>query len=184
MKMKRVMCGALATVCVGIGAMAGISASSAASSHAKAKKADSGTSPSQAPPGGRGGPQIHSVSVVVNKAGTGFDTVTEDSGTVQSVSGQSLTIVEGSKTLTYKTVTLTIPSAASIQRDGKSAELSELQAGDRVNVSEDSEGSDVVTALDSSFKPTRGAGGGGPGMGAGGPPGGSPGGPPPTGQEG
>jgi hypothetical protein len=183
MKMKRVACGALATVCLGIGAMAGISASSASSGQAKARKADSGTPPSQMGPGGMGGPAIHSVSVVVNKAGTGFDTVTQDSGTVQSVSGQNLSIVEGSKTLTYKTVTLTIPAGASVQRDGKSAELSELQAGDHVSVREDSEGTSVVTAMDSSFKPTRGPGAG-PGIGGGAPPSGSSGGPPPTGEEG
>jgi len=164
--------------------MAGISASSASSGHAKARKADSGTPPSQMGPGGQGGPAIHSVSVVVNKAGTGFDTVTQDSGTVQSVSGQDLSVAEGSKTLTYKTVTLTIPTGASIQRDGKSAELSELQAGDHVSVSEDSEGTSVVTATDSSFKPTRGSGAGGPGMGGGAPPSGSSGGPPPAGEEG
>ncbi len=182
MKTKRIMCGALATVCVSVGAMAGISASSAASGHSKARKADSSTPSTPMGPGGTGGvggPAIHSVSVVVNKAGTGFDTVTEDNGTVQSVSGQALSILEGTKTLTYKTVTLTIAAGASIQRDGKSAALSELQAGDHVSVSEDSEGTSVVTAFDASFKPGRGSGGG-HGMGGGAPPNG----PPPAGQEG
>jgi hypothetical protein len=182
MKTKRIMCGALATVCVSVGAMAGISASSAASGHSKARKADSSTPSTPMGPGGTGGvggPAIHSVSVVVNKAGTGFDTVTEDNGTVQSVSGQALSILEGTKTLTYKTVTLTIAAGASIQRDGKSAALSELQAGDHVSVSEDSERTSVVTAFDASFKPGRRSGGG-PGMGGGAPPNG----PPPAGQEG
>jgi hypothetical protein len=184
MNSKRVVGGALAAVCIGIGALAGISSSSASSGHAKAKKADSGSAPAPLGPRGMGGPSIHSVSVVPNKAGTGFDTVTEDSGTVQSVSGQDLTLIEGTKTLTYKTVSLTIPSTASIQRDGKSAQLSELQAGDHVSVSEGSEGDSAVNAFDSTFKPAKDPGGAGPGMGAGGPPNGSEGGMPPASQEG
>jgi hypothetical protein len=110
-----------------------------------------------------GGPPIHSVSVVANKQGTGFDTITADSGTFQSLSGQQLTITEGTKTLTYKTVTLTIPAGASVQRDGKSAQLSELQSGDHVSVFENSDGTTTVNAADSSFKPAGWPGGpGGP----------------------
>jgi hypothetical protein len=109
------------------------------------------------------------VSVVPNKQGTGFDTVTEDSGNVQSVSSQQLTLNEGTKSLTYKTVTLTIPAGATVQRDGKSAQLSELQSGDHVTVFENSDGTSTVNAFDSSFKPT-----GRPGPGGGPPPGGAP----------
>jgi len=54
--------------------------------------------------------------VVPNRAGNGFDTITEDQGAFQSLSGDQLTITEGTKTLTYKTVTLTIPSNAIVYR--------------------------------------------------------------------
>jgi hypothetical protein len=101
---------------------------------------------------GHGG--VHSESVVPNKEGTAFITVTTDSGKVQSVdaSAGTLTIVEGTKTLTYKTVTLTIPSGATIMLDGKSSSLSAIAAEDHVTVSSSSEGT-TVFAVDSSFQP-------------------------------
>jgi hypothetical protein len=175
MKDKRLRYTLMAVVCVAIGAMAGIASGSAAGTHQKAHASASktpapgtnGQGPGPGGPGmggpGMGGPPIHSVSVVPNKEGTGFDTLTIDSGTVQSVSGQQLSITEGTKSLTYKTVTLTIPAAASIQRDGKTAQLSELQSGDHVTVSENSDGTTMIFAADSSFKPSGNPGG--PGMG-------------------
>jgi hypothetical protein len=51
---------------------------------------------------------------------TGFATVTLDRGFVQSVNRQQLTIREGTKTTTYKTVMLTIPSNA-VVRDNRRA---------------------------------------------------------------
>jgi hypothetical protein len=65
---------------------------------------------------------------------TGFATVTFNRGFVQSVSGQQLTIREGTKKATYKTVTLTIPAAAKVRDNGKTASLSQLSAGQRVAV--------------------------------------------------
>src|SRR5581483_5541741 len=50
---------------------------------------------------------VHGDLVVKTK--TGFGTVTFDRGKVDSVSGQRLTMTEGTRTATYKTVTLTIP---------------------------------------------------------------------------
>jgi hypothetical protein len=165
---KRLSYALAATVCLAIGAMAGI-AGSTASTTQKAHSSAAGST--ERPPGprpggpGLGGPPIHSVSVVPNKQGTGFDTITADSGTFQSLSGQQLTINEGTKTLTYKTVTLTIPAGATIQRDGKSAQLSELQSGDHVSVFENSDGTTTVNAADSSFRPAGGPGGPPPGQG-------------------
>ncbi len=65
---------------------------------------------------------------------SGFVTVTLNRGFVQSVSGQRLTIREGTKKATYKTVTLTIPSSAKVRDNGQAASLSQLSSGQRVAV--------------------------------------------------
>lgn len=108
--------------------------------------------------GGPGGPlAVHSESVVLDKAGTEFITVTTDSGTVKSVEASSgaLTITEAAKSVTYKTVSLSIPSDAKVTLDGKSSSLASLAEGDRVTVSSSSEGV-YVNAADSSFHPEGG----------------------------
>jgi hypothetical protein len=89
--------------------------------------------------------------VVPNKAGDGFITVTGDDGKVKSVSGSQLTITEGTEKATYKTVTLDIPSDATVVRDGNKAQLSDLQADDQVHVSQSPDGS-FVFATDSAFQ--------------------------------
>src|SRR5436309_16031961 len=71
---------------------------------------------------------VHADLVVPDGQG-GFKTVTFDRGTVDSVSGDQLTIKEGTPTATFKTLTLTIPSGAKIRRDGSDAQLSDLQQG-------------------------------------------------------
>jgi hypothetical protein len=65
---------------------------------------------------------------------TGFATVTFNRGFVQSVNGQKLTIREGTKNATYKTVTLTIPAGANVRDNRKPASLSQLRVGQRVAV--------------------------------------------------
>jgi hypothetical protein len=183
MKLKRLPYVIAAVTCLAVGALAGITGGSAATTKTKARPAN--------PHAGHwdrhggplvGGPPVHSVNVVPNKAGTAFDTVTLDGGTVQSVSGQELTIEEGTKTLKYKTVTLTIPAGATVRRDGKTAQLGDLQSGDHAIVIANSDGTTMVNAADSSFMPADGikghfrpGGPGGPG-GWGGPPPGAPGG--------
>ena len=102
-----------------------------------------------------GGPAVHETAVILNKAGTGFITATEDSGTVQSVSGDQLTIKEGIGNVTYKTVTLTIPSGATIYRDFASSSLGALKSGDHARVVQSSEGTSVV-AISSNFTPSGG----------------------------
>src|SRR5919112_881306 len=54
---------------------------------------------------------VHADLVVPTRGGE-FKTVTLDRGLVESVGDGSLTIKEGTRTATYKTVTLTIPSGA------------------------------------------------------------------------
>lgn len=73
---------------------------------------------------------VHADAVIDTKSG--FVTVTLDRGFVESVSGQQLTIREGTKKATYKTVTLTIPSNAKVRDNKKTATLSALTAGERV----------------------------------------------------
>lgn len=136
---------ALGVVCALAGGAAGIAGSSASSS-----------SPHRPPigPGGHGffklgpladsaGPPVHSDAVVPNPSG-GFDTITMDRGSFSSLSGGQLTITEGTKSVTYKTVTLTIPSGATIRRNGAPAQLSDLKAGDEVNVLQSPKGSLVI----------------------------------------
>lgn len=118
------------------------------------------------PAGGGPGGTVHSTSVLLNKAGTAYITVTSDSGTVKSVDATagSLVITEGTKSVTYKTVTLTIPSDAKVILDGKSSALEKLTEGDRVSVSSSSEGT-IVQAGNSSFDPKRIGRRGGPPLG-------------------
>jgi hypothetical protein len=155
MKYARLMrTAAIGALCAVIGTGAGIAGSSAATSG----KSSSGSATARhaGPPGGPfrlgGGPPIHSEAVVPNEAGDGFVTVTTDGGVVKSVSGDELTITEGTKTLTYKDVTITIASDATVRRNGKDAKLSDLQAGDHVMVSQSSEGTHV-DAFDKQHRP-------------------------------
>ena len=71
---------------------------------------------------------------VVVASKNGFGTVTFNRGFVQSVSGRQLTIKEGTKKATYRTVTVTIPTGAKVRDNGKSASLSQVTAGQRVGV--------------------------------------------------
>jgi hypothetical protein len=98
------------------------------------------------PLAGAAGLPVHSDTVVPNEKG-GFDTVTMDRGMFSSLSGDQLTITEGTKSATYKTVTLTIPSNATVRRNGEKADLSDLKAGDEVLVVQSPNGT-VVAAHD------------------------------------
>ena len=64
----------------------------------------------------------------------GFATVTFQRGKVKAVSGQQLTITEGTRKATYKTVTVTIPANAVVRDDRHKASLSDVKAGQRVLV--------------------------------------------------
>ena len=141
-----------ASVAATIGIATGAAAPSSSSSGNVSEADDIAAAPFPAPPGVRrgarvifrdagpirefGGPPVHSEMVVPTKSGEDFETITQDSGTVQSVSGDQLTITEGTKQATYKTVTLDIPSDATVIRKGEKAELGDLQQGDQVHVSQ------------------------------------------------
>lgn len=75
---------------------------------------------------------VHGDLVVWTKQG--FVTITFDRGAVSSVSGQQLTINEGTAKATYKQVTLTIPTGALVRDNRQKATLSQLQQGQRVIV--------------------------------------------------
>ncbi|HEX4110304.1 MAG TPA: hypothetical protein VHX88_19395 [Solirubrobacteraceae bacterium] len=149
----------LALGCAAIGAAAGIAGSAAApsSSHHPAApplaRVFGGRFAGGARPFGAGGfgpaiglrgPIVHATEVVPNGSG-GFETVTIDRGTVKSVSGAQLTISEGSAKALYATPTLTIPTGATVRRNGRTASLSSLRAGDIVVVVQ-TPGSTSVTA--------------------------------------
>lgn len=176
---------AVAFATAGIGAAAGLTAAAASpSTHTSTPAPSTGKAARPAwphfrhghsrfgPPGA--GRPVHEQAVVLNRAGTAFVTVTVDSGTVQSVSGDRLTIKEAAGNVTYRTVTLTIPAQATIIRDFGKASLSQLKHGDRVRVQQSSDGTDVF-AVDPGATPWRhgpgGPGGHNPPTGPGGPPG-------------
>ena len=169
-------------IVVGLCALAGAAAGIAGSAAAPSGKKSTPSRHAGPPRGFHGGP-VHADAVVLNRAGKTFITETEDRGKVKSVSGDQLTITEGIGSVTYKDVTLTIPSNATIVRNFAKAKLSDLKAGDFVHVSQSSDGT-FVLASDASHRPGRGfglrrgpRGAAGPGW-PGGPHG--PGGPPPA----
>jgi len=156
---------AVGATCALIGAAAGIAESSASTNHttkrrvahsaarAEAIKSGMAIGPGFAIgiPGDAAGPPVHSESVVPNEKG-GFDTVTMDSGTFSSLSGEQLTITEGTKTATYKTVTLAIGSDATVYRNAEKATLSDIKSGDTVTVMQSPSGT-VVNAFDAEHEP-------------------------------
>jgi hypothetical protein len=183
---NRMRAGVALVACAAVGAAGGIAGSAAAPSKTKSKSSTaSGSYPTDKPGGrpGRGGPHggpggraVHSEEVVLNRAGTAFITETEDSGKVKSVSGNDVTITEAIGSVTYKDVTVTLPAGAKIVRNGKTAAVGDLKAGDFIHVSQSSDGT-FVFAADATFRPKgpghrHGPGGpGGPGPRPGGPPG-------------
>jgi hypothetical protein len=164
---NRMRAGIALVACAAVGAAGGIAGSAAAPSTSKTKsskaanaaKGRAGHPPGGGPggPGGPGGRAVHSEEVVLNKAGDAFITETEDDGTVKSISGSDVTIHEAVGTVAYKDVTITLPDAATIERNGKTAKVADLKTGDHIHVSQSSDGTDVH-AGDDTFKP-RGPGG-------------------------
>jgi hypothetical protein len=175
---------AVGATCALVGAAAGIAGSSAATNHATkgrvghsarsgAVKCGMAIGPGGIAigpgfmigvPGEAAGPPVHSELVVPNEKG-GFDTVTMDRGTFSALSGEQLTIAEGTESATYKTVTLTIPSDATVYRNGEKATLSDIKSGDTVTVVQSPSGT-AVTAFDAEHEPKlqihKSGGGSGP----------------------
>jgi hypothetical protein len=78
------------------------------------------------------GRAVHGDLVVATRKG--FVNVTFDRGSVASVNGQQLTITEGTRKMTYKSVTVTVPNGARIRDNGQQATMSSLKQGQRVVV--------------------------------------------------
>src|SRR3954452_25274232 len=109
--------------CALIGASIGMAGAGAATT-SKSSSSQSTTRSANRADRMRGGPPVHAEVVRLNQAGDKFITVTEDSGTVKSVSGNDLTITEAANGVTYKDVTITIPDGATVMRNGQTAQLS------------------------------------------------------------
>lgn len=122
---------AVATSCVALGAgVSAIASAGAATTTAKPKTANSAKARGRAAKSVLNR-TVHGSLLLATKKG--FVTITFDRGTVQSVQGQQLSLVEGSK-VTHKTVTITIPSNAIVRDNGKRSTLAALKAGQRVQV--------------------------------------------------
>jgi hypothetical protein len=122
----------LSICCVAIGA--GVSAIASAGATTSSASSPSAAKHAKA---GRGGLRrlaraVQGSAVVRTK--DGFSTVTFERGKVGSVSGNRLTIIEGTPKATYKTVTVTVPAGAVVRDDRQKASLSEVKAGQRVLV--------------------------------------------------
>ena len=76
---------------------------------------------------------MHADLVVPAKGGKFVD-VTLDRGVVQQVSSSSITLKEGTKTATYKTVAVDLPSNVVVRIDRKAGKLSDVKAGQRALV--------------------------------------------------
>jgi len=169
MRKKAILICSVVAVCA-LSAAATALAASSTTHHARSHRASTLHGRNATRPNNAGGPPgpgvmgvVHAEGVTLNKAGTEYINFTADNGTVKSVeaSAGKLTIVEGSKSVTYKTVTLSIPDEATVSLDGKSSSLSGLAEGDHVCVTSTKEGT-TVFAVDSSFHPEGGPGHGGP----------------------
>jgi hypothetical protein len=129
----------VAALCATVAGAAGIAGSSAATKKHSTKKKTTNSTQTAHPIGRFGGMPVHADAVVLNAAGTAYITATEDNGTVVSATGDQLVITEGTTALPYKTVTLTIPSGATIDRNGATAALTDFVAGDHVHVTQSSD---------------------------------------------
>jgi hypothetical protein len=122
----------VAVCCVAAGA--GISAIASAGAATSGSSSHAATAHAK---GHRGGLRraLHAVqgSAVVRTAG-GFANVTFQRGKVDSVSGQRLTITEGTPKASYKTVSVTVPAGAVVRDNRHKATLSDVKAGQRVLV--------------------------------------------------
>src|SRR3954451_3264765 len=158
-------------ICALVGALAGIAGSAAAPSNSKSKAKTTAKAKAKAQlkaqrralkrsfrfgpgPGPMRGPMfgpVHSEAVIPNADGTGFDTVTSDSGTLNSVDGTTVHVKEGTDKKTYKDdVAIDVGSDAEVFRNHEKAKLNDLKADDHVHVIQAPKGN-VVIAEDDAF---------------------------------
>lgn len=155
-------------VCALVGALAGIAGSAAApsksASKSKAAQAQKKAAQKKAKalrrafrrgpgpgPGFMGGP-VHAEAVVPNADGTGFDTITTDAGTLNSVDGTTVHLKEGTDKKVYKAdVGIDVGSDAKVIRNHQDAKLSDLKEGDHVRVITGAPKGTIVIAEDDAF---------------------------------
>jgi hypothetical protein len=123
---------AVAVSCLGVGAAASAIASAGAST-----TATKAATPAAKVAAGKGWRRefrraVHGELVVHTK--NGFETVTFDRGVVESVSGDVLTLREGTKTATYKTVSITVPAGARVRNNRERSSLATVKPGERAEV--------------------------------------------------
>ncbi len=124
------LCGALGAGGAYVGSAASPSSSSAAAGKAKPSGKHGGKR------GGRMGPlgrAVHAEAIVPIKGGK-FATVTVDRGAVEKVEGGQLTLKEGTRQASYKTVTVDVPSDAVVRINRRPGKLSDVKAGQRATV--------------------------------------------------
>jgi hypothetical protein len=153
-------------VCVFVGALAGIAGTAAAPSKsskatqaAQAKKKAAARKAAKrafrmgpGPGFGPGFGPVHATAVVPNRDGTGFDTITTDAGTLNSVDGTTVHIKEGTDKATYKDdVAVDVGSDAKVFRNHEEAKLSDLEEGDHVRVITGGPKGNVVIAESDDF---------------------------------
>jgi hypothetical protein len=136
MKRSRIKLGAVALVCVALGvgvsaiASSAASTSTPASSHAARMHARARIG--KLARGKLARRTVQGTFIVHSKSG--WATVQFARGTVESVSGSQLTLAEGTKKATYKTVTLTLPSKVLVRDNGQKSTLSSVGQGQRALV--------------------------------------------------
>jgi hypothetical protein len=125
---------AVGVCCIAIGAGAGVVGTAAAASsqpaHVSSHPHRRGSHAPAIPRFARRA--VHGDLIVGTKHG--FVTVSFDRGYVDSVAGQQLTISEGTRETTYKTITVDVPSDARVRDNGRRSTLAELTRGQRVIV--------------------------------------------------
>ena len=113
--------------------------------------------------GFRGGPgpgflfgPVHDEAVIPKRDGSGFLTITSDSGTLNSVDNTTVHIKEGTDKATYDPdKQVDVGSDAKVIRNGADAKLSDLQAGDHVRVITGTPKGNLVIAADDAWLTQR-----------------------------
>ena len=117
-----------------VGAYVGNAASSpSTSSAAPANAKQAGPNGHRRGPFGRLRRAVHADLVVATKDGK-FVNVTVDRGIVEKVEGNSLTLKEGTKNATYKTMTIDLPSNVVVRVKRKPGKLADVKAGQHAMV--------------------------------------------------
>ncbi|PZS28378.1 MAG: hypothetical protein DLM61_14950 [Pseudonocardiales bacterium] len=136
-KRKLARIGGVVALCGALGAGGAYvgSAASPSSSSAAAGKAKRGGQHAGQRRGSRGALKraVHAEAVVPTQGGK-FVTVTVDRGVVEKVEGSQLTLREGTRQASYKTVTLDVPSDAVVRINRQPGKLSDVKAGQRAMV--------------------------------------------------